>query len=283
MGIGLTEEHHELQRSIAGTVERLGGTDAGRFLTDLPEEVMTSSFETVAGEGWFGLGIPEASGGQGGSVADVVILAEEFGRSLFPGPTISSLIVASVLVRSASDHVGLLGELANGTLCAATSMHGHLQAKETPEGLVASGRLDPVVGATIADLLLATVILPNGGQRVVLLKLDDASIEMVTTRTALDVMRRPIAITVTEQLIDSSHVVDISPNFVRDVSRTLVAAENCGIARACLEVATAYAKERVQFGRPIGQFQGVKHRLASLLVAVEQLTAAVWDASLAID
>ncbi len=283
MGIGLTEEHHELQRSISGTVERLGGTEAGRLLTDLPEEVMTSSFEVVASEGWFGLGIPEGSGGQGGSVADVVILAEEFGRSLFPGPTISSLIVASVLARSESNHEELLRELASGALCAAVALHGQLAAKETPDGLVVSGRLDPVVGATIADLLLATVVLPHGATRIVLLQLKHASIEMVTTRTALDVMRRPVAITVTDQRIGASHLVDISPDFVVDVSRTLVAAESCGIARACLDVATAYAKERVQFGRPIGQFQGVKHRLASLLVAVEQLTAAVWDASLAID
>ena len=69
---------------------------------------------------------------------------------------------------------------------------------------------------------------------------------------------------------------------LRQVAVTLMAAEHVGGARWCLETATEYAKVRVQFGRPIGQFQAVKHRLADMAVRVEQMTAVAWDAAVAV-
>ena len=68
---------------------------------------------------------------------------------------------------------------------------------------------------------------------------------------------------------------------VRGLALTLAAAESAGIARWCLQTASEYAKVRVQFGRPIGQFQAVKHALADMLVAVEQCAAVAWDAAAA--
>jgi alkylation response protein AidB-like acyl-CoA dehydrogenase len=69
---------------------------------------------------------------------------------------------------------------------------------------------------------------------------------------------------------------------VRQVMMSLMAAEHAGGARWCLDTATEYAKVRVQFGRPIGQFQAVKHRLADMAIRVEQMTALAWDAALAV-
>ena len=66
---------------------------------------------------------------------------------------------------------------------------------------------------------------------------------------------------------------------VRRLMLVLVSAECSGGARWCLETATQYAKDRRQFGRPIGQFQAVKHRLSDMLVSVEQVTALAWDAA----
>ena len=74
-----------------------------------------------------------------------------------------------------------------------------------------------------------------------------------------------------------------SDRLVRDLALAIAAAECAGGARWCLETATAYAKDRRQFGRPIGQFQAIKHRLADMLVSVEQVTALAWDAARAAD
>ena len=73
----------------------------------------------------------------------------------------------------------------------------------------------------------------------------------------------------------------VSDDDVRGLALTLAAAESAGIARWCLHTASEYAKVRVQFGRPIGQFQAVKHALADMLVAVEQSAAVAWDAAAA--
>ena len=71
----------------------------------------------------------------------------------------------------------------------------------------------------------------------------------------------------------------MSDDDVRDLALVLAAAESAGIARWCLDTASDYAKVRVQFGRPIGQFQAVKHALADMLVEVEQCAAVAWDAA----
>ena len=70
---------------------------------------------------------------------------------------------------------------------------------------------------------------------------------------------------------------------VEELGITLAAAEAAGAAAWCVDTAAAYAKDRKQFGRPIGQFQGVKHRCADMLVALEQARAVAWDAALALD
>jgi alkylation response protein AidB-like acyl-CoA dehydrogenase len=74
---------------------------------------------------------------------------------------------------------------------------------------------------------------------------------------------------------------DVSGDDVRDLALVLAAAEGAGVARWCLDTASEYAKVRVQFGRPIGQFQAIKHALADMLVAVEQCAAVAWDAAAA--
>ncbi len=283
MGIGLTEEHDELQRSVRGTLDRLGGTSAGRELCDLEVEQPTTAFADFAAEGWLGLGVDEARGGQGGSPADVVILAEELGLSVFPGPAVSTLIAATVLNADSSSDKELLKEICDGDASVVVGTIGELRATRDGEDLICSGTLDPVVGATTANFLLSPCLIDGGELVTVVIDLSHDSVERDTSRPALDVMRRPIAVVVTAQRVPANRVLsEVSRSFVDDVTTVYFAAESCGMARASLELATDYAKSRVQFGRPIGQFQGVKHRLASLLVAVEQLTAAVWDASLAL-
>ena len=283
MGIGLTEEHDELQRSVRGTLDRLGGTSAGRDLCDLPAEQATESFAGFAAEGWLGLGVDELRGGQGGSPADVVILAEELGVTVFPGPAVSTLIAATIMNASSTCDETLLRSLCEGGVSVAVATIGELHGTANGRDLIVSGTLDPVVAATTANVLLSPCRLASGELTTVVIELRDPTVTLDTSRPALDVMRRPISISVNEQEVPASRVLrDVSRGFVEDVTTVYFAAETCGMARASLAAATVHAKDRVQFGRPIGQFQGVKHRLASLLVAVEQLTAAVWDASLAL-
>ncbi len=100
---------------------------------------------------------------------------------------------------------------------------------------------------------------------------------------SLDPTRRVGTVEVDAYVVTPSHqLTALTTRRVRQVAVALMAAEHVGGARWCLETATEYAKVRVQFGRPIGQFQAVKHRLADMAVRVEQMTAVAWDAAVAV-
>ncbi len=95
----------------------------------------------------------------------------------------------------------------------------------------------------------------------------------------LDATRPVAAVAVEGLVLPAAEQVFASDELVRGLALVLGAAESAGIARWCLDTASEYAKVRVQFGRPIGQFQAVKHALADMLVAVEQCAAVAWDAA----
>src|ERR1019366_8494654 len=103
------------------------------------------------------------------------------------------------------------------------------------------------------------------------------------TLPSLDPTRRVAAVEVERSIVPAARQLrGVDRAVVRRTVVALMAAEHVGGSRWCLETATAYAKVRVQFGRPIGQFQAVKHRLADMAVRVEQMTAVAWDAALAV-
>ena len=126
---------------------------------------------------------------------------------------------------------------------------------------------DPVLGAGVADI----VLLPTGDGWYVF---DSASID-VSAAPSLDPTRRVARV----ERRARAESVDIDGERVRDLASVLFAAELVGVMRWCVDTAVAYAKVREQFGRPIGQFQAVKHRCADMLTALEQARAVAWDAA----
>ena len=148
--------------------------------------------------------------------------------------------------------------------------------QRSPDGNTVSGSLRPVLGVPTAALILAPIaeggwcLLPRG---------PGLSIE---TLPALDATR-PVGHVVAQDiaLTEETRLPGLSDHDVRDLALVLAAAEEAGVARWCLDTASEYAKVRVQFGRPIGQFQAIKHALADMLVGVEQTAAVAWDAAAA--
>ncbi len=135
------------------------------------------------------------------------------------------------------------------------------------DGSTVSGTVQPVLGAPLADVF----VLPAGDRWVVLNKEDVT----VGALESLDVTRPVGSVTVdgvtVERFLDG---VD-----AQALAVVLLGAEACGVAGRALDDGVAYAKLREQFGRPIGQFQGIKHKCSRMLIAVERARAAVWDAA----
>jgi alkylation response protein AidB-like acyl-CoA dehydrogenase len=292
--IALSEEHEEQRRSVRRWLVDHCPPSVPRALLDTDHEQLQPVWKEMAAQGWLGLHLPEEVGGQGFGLFEVAVVLEEAGRAMVPGPLLPTVAVSALL----SERLGapdpppglsaLIASLADGGATAALSLgDSSLDIVDRGHGgaLTVSGTLRPLLGAGTATVVLAPARDADGAEVWCLLEVPDPSGRVgVSTLPSLDPTRRVGAVEVEAAVIPVERQVDgITIERVRQIVLTLLAAEHAGGARWCLETATEYAKIRVQFGRPIGQFQAVKHRLADMAIRVEQMTAVAWDAALAVD
>ncbi|MBS1837319.1 MAG: acyl-CoA dehydrogenase, partial [Actinobacteria bacterium] len=220
-----------------------------------------------------GLHLPEEVGGSGYGLDELVVVVEETGRALLPGPFVPTVIASATVdaTGSSEQRARLLPGLADGSLTAAIAFDGDL----TVSGDAASGSVRTALCGGVADLLLV----PIGDDVAVITLREDAETATgvsVEVPINLDPTRRSARLTLDGAAAD---LLVGARQALLDHIRLLFAAEAVGIARECTEQAAAYAKERQQFGRPIAMFQAVKHHCANMLVATELATGAVWDAA----
>jgi alkylation response protein AidB-like acyl-CoA dehydrogenase len=288
MPIALSDEHEEQRRSVRRWLTEHCPPEVPRALLDLEHEELQPVWKEMAAQGWLGIHLPEEYGGQGFGLFELAVVLEETGRALVPGPLLPT-VVTSALVAEAADPDGrarFLPGLVDGTLPAALSLGEswlEITGRTDDGSLTVAGSLRPLLGAATASVVLAPAR-EDGGQPVwCLLEVGGSDGEVRTGALAsLDPTRRVGSVEVGSATVPpAAQLTGLTTDRVRDVATGLVAAEHAGGARWCLETATEYAKVRVQFGRPIGQFQAVKHRLADLAILVEQMTAVAWDAALA--
>jgi alkylation response protein AidB-like acyl-CoA dehydrogenase len=292
MPIGIGEDHEELRRTVRRWLEARCPPEAARALLDAETETMPPFWAELAAQGWLGIHVAEEYGGQGFGLVELAVVIEELARAAVPGPVMSTMLAAAV-VAGASEPVAakeLLPGLVDGSRPAAVALPGSgtLEAVAGDDGgLILSGTLRPVLaGGAGARLLLVPARLGAGGDGDPLwcvLDLDGPGVTVAPV-SSLDLTRRVVAVEVADAVVAPGHRLGaVTTRLVSERALALAAAECAGGSRWCLETATQYAKDRRQFGRPIGQFQAVKHRLADMLVSVEQITALAWDAARAAD
>ncbi len=287
MPIALSDEHEEQRRSAKRWLATHCPPDVPRAVLDADAESIQPVWKELAAQGWLGIHLPEEFGGQGFGLFELAVLLEETGWSVLPGPFLPTVVTSALLAESADPvDTQLLNGLVDGSVTSALYLGGgSLEVvDEGPGGeLVVSGTLEPVLGAGIASVALVPA---RRGDGLVWCVIDlDGTDGAVTVEplASLDQTRRVARIEATSVTVGHLRQVgSLTSERLRAVAVTLLAAEHVGGARWCLETATEYAKVRVQFGRPIGQFQAVKHRLADMAVRVEQMTAVAWDAALAL-
>ena len=277
MPIALTEEHEALRLTAQRWLQTHCPPGVPRAAAEASSPELPAAWEKMAAQGWLGLHLAESDGGQGFGLEELGVVLEEMGYALFPGPVLSTTLVAALVARhgSAAQRSTFLPGLADGTTPAGVAL-GAGALQRDPDGRTVSGALRPVLGGPTASVVLAPVA---GGGWCLLPRREEMSIE---TLPALDATRPVGQVVVTDMaLADDQRLPDLTDDDVRDLALVLAAAEGAGVARWCLDTASEYAKVRVQFGRPIGQFQAIKHALADMLVAVEQSAAVAWDAATA--
>ena len=290
MTLALTEEHLALAESVRGWAGHAAPAPVIRSAVGAEDHGAALYRDTLrpglAAQGLIGLHLPEALGGQGAGLPELAVAAEELARALVPGGFLPTVLAGAVLA-SAIDAAGdgadtsalesLVKELAAGNLTAAVGLGPGLGATPGDDGgLVIDGTCGPVTGASLADLL----ILPAGQGEAQAWVALDASDVTLTPLDSMDLTRPVARVSVSRAAVPAGRVLAGLPQgLVRSLAATLFAAEACGIAAWAVDTAASYAKIRHQFGRPIGQFQAVKHRCAWMLTASEQAAAVAWDAA----
>lgn len=278
-----TEEQDELRSAVRALLEREQGAAAWRPLV---EQI-----------GVAGLAVPEEYGGAGGGARDVQVVMEELGRSLSPVPFLgSSVLVAGALLASGDEAAcsRLLPPLADGRSVGllAWAEQGvwepesvRAEAVQGPGGdWQVTGTKEHVLDAEGADLLLVAAR-TGTGVSLFEVPVDGAAArrEPLVTMDQTRAQARWVLSGAEGRLVGRAGDGRRVLSQVRDLACVALAGEQTGAAERCLELTVEHVLQRVQFGRPIGSFQAVKHRLADAYVLVESARSAALGAAFAAD
>jgi alkylation response protein AidB-like acyl-CoA dehydrogenase len=242
----VSEERELLRGTVAALVEKHASPAAVRQAIESERGYDESLWKLLCEQvGAAALVVPEELGGAGGELADAAVVIEELGKALVPTPLLGTTLAELALLAADQPDTDALEELAAGTKI----------------GTVVFDR-DVVINGDVADIAIVA-----DGQR--LRRLTEFTAHRVD---AMDLTRRLARV---ESQGDTE--IGADPGLA-DTAAILLAVEQIGAAARCLDLTVEYTKDRVQFGRPIGSFQALKHRMADLYVAVQSARAVVNDA-----
>jgi alkylation response protein AidB-like acyl-CoA dehydrogenase len=248
---GFSDEQQEIQRTAR---DLLAARYTPAKLRELAESRSYDDaiWSEIRELGWPGIAIPEEHGGQGLGMVELVILCEELGYVCAPSPFLSNAIAGLVMAEGGTDsqRARWLPGIASGQALGAAA-------------------LDPNDPALVADAEGAAVLVLPVGDAGGLVEAKDAEIEPLEL---IDATRSYARVSAPE-----AEPIPVETGLYRGMVAT--SAELVGLSQKALEMAVAYAKEREQFGRPIGSYQAVSHRCANMLYAVEEARSLTYYAA----
>ena len=279
MPIAIKPEHQDLAESVRALVNRVAPAEVLHEALETPISNPPPFWRAAADQGLHGLHLNESVGGQGYGMLELAVAVAEFGHGAVPGPFIPS-VIASALIAAHDPESKLLAELASGETIAAAALESDLTGTQVDGTLTIRGECRCVPAGAQASLLVLPVLIDNTVAWVVL----DAAQLQIEEWKSVDPLRPVARIRADDAEVSTDRVLSaVPPSAGRAIITTLLSAEAVGIALWATETASEYAKIREQFGRPIGQFQAIKHKCAEMIATTERATAAVWDAARAID
>jgi alkylation response protein AidB-like acyl-CoA dehydrogenase len=269
-----TPEQDAIRDSVRGFLEAELPMWRVRSLMDAPPAAYAELWRGAAALGFFALGLPEALGGAGYALPEEMVLFEELGRALAPGPWLGTVLAAHALALGGAEARGALAAVVAGELRAAACIDC-LGGPLTMRGDRVSGTRRAVLGAGLADAFVvvddAAVLFVQRG--------DSVAVEAVPSLDATN----PVG---TVAFDNASCIVlahdATSAAALRRAATVLSCADAVGGIARTVEMSVDYAKVRHQFGRPIGSFQAVKHRCADMAVRAEVARAATTYATVSV-
>ena len=302
MNVALSEEQEELRRGVRRFLEDKSPESEVRRLMETAEGFDPAVWAQMARElGLVGLHLPEELGGSGSTFLDLALVLEEMGRALLPSPFLSSVVLAAGALLASGDEGAakdLVPGIASGEVRATLAVAEQggswdpaavaVRATRRDGGYVLDGRKTFVLDGHTAGLIL--VVARTGGEPgradgLSLLAVDAGAPGLERTPlVTLDLTRKQARLDFSgtpARLVGAEG--EAAPALARalDLGAVALAAEQVGGAQACLDMSVGYARTRMQFGRPIGSFQAVKHKCADMLVETESARSAAYYAAAA--
>ncbi len=275
--------------------------DAAREAETSAKGFSSETWQKIAELGWLGIGIPEEYGGIDGDFFDLIILLQEMGRVLFPGPFIPSTVCVGQLINEfgTEEQKGhFLLKMTTGDIIVSPALHsphqyaGEFQAdrceafRNNHDRFILSGSRVFVPYASSADYFLfpfdichdRTIVF----NKILLVDSERAGINWLTLQTIAadkqsEVILDRIVASKTDIIGEASDTQEML-NRAQDISALAYSAYILGMLEKVLEMTVEYAKQRVQFGKPIGQFQAIQHQCADMMIDVEQVRNLVYQA-----
>ncbi|HEX9041627.1 MAG TPA: acyl-CoA dehydrogenase family protein, partial [Trebonia sp.] len=223
MSIAITDEHRELAQTVSDFLSARGSRAAARALLEAESDQLPAFWSELGELGWLGLHLPEEHGGSGFGLPELVIVAEEMGRGIAPGPFIPTVMASAVIaaVGSPDAQAKLLPGLADGSVRGAVALGGDVSVADG----IASGSAGVVLGGHLADVLVV-----GAGDDVAIVDCRSGGVS-VEVPANIDPARRAARVSLDGA---AAQVVPGGRQVLTDLARLLLAAEATGVARECV-------------------------------------------------
>jgi len=276
MDFDLSEDQTALRDGARELLDGLSPPEAVRIVVEAGGGQSDAIWAAMVEQGWLGVALAEERGGLGFGTVELAVLLEEIGRHATPVPFASTVLAIDVL--DAAGRTADVDRLVAGEAVGAVAWSARadaVRATESGGAWVLDGRADPTLAAPSASVVIVVAAAPDGPG---LFLVDLDAVGRPAAEPAIDRTRElawlDFAATPAERLGGADAV-----EALLDRGAVFACAEMLGGAGKVLEMTVEYAKDRVQFGRPIGSFQALKHRCADMLVDVEGMRSTVYWAA----
>jgi alkylation response protein AidB-like acyl-CoA dehydrogenase len=316
MTLTFTDEQEELRHSVRRFLADKAPMASVRTAVETEEGHDRGVWAQMAGQlGLQGIALPEEFGGLGFGAVELGIVLEELGRALSPEPFLATVALAGRALAAAGDDearrrwlpgivdgsvtaalavtedgggwsIGALRTVANlppsatGGSAHSPGRFGRVAALAAGGGVTLTGVKTFVIDGEGADLLVVAARTPEGAAELYAVDATEGPAGLTRTRQeVLDSTRRLARVDLVDVPARPLGLTEIQVSVLLDLAVIAVSAEQVGTAKACLDLSVEYAKTRVQFGRPIGSFQAIKHKCANMLLALESARSALYHAA----
>jgi len=273
----LSDDQVALRDGARALLDGLAPSDRVRVVVEAGGGVDTTLWEAMVEQGWAAVAVPESAGGLGFGPVEVAVLAEEIGAHAGPAPVVPTVLALDALGGATPAAEELVQRLVGGSIgCVAWARDlGAVSAREQGGSWTLTGRPAPTPYAPSASVAVVSAAAPDGAA---LFAVDLDETGRPGSEPAMDRTREVgwlrLEATPAQRIGDAA-----AADALLDRGAVYACAEMLGGAAHVLDLAVEYAKERVQFGRPIGSFQAVKHRCADMLVDVEGMRSTTYWAA----